>query len=179
MLTKIPVLPAHIEDTVLAISQAHVEHYRRARPMQRAVAAVTAALGRPAFVGILTGVVVGWIALNLELKVTGHAPLDPPPFTYLSEAVSLAALYPAAIILITQRHEDELATHRDQLTLEIAILGEQKSAKIIRLLEELRRNDPIQSNDRDAEAEAMATPADPQAVMAKIRSVHEGLREGL
>jgi uncharacterized membrane protein len=168
-----------IEDTVSAIAKIHAEHYRQAGPVQKAVAAATAALGRPGFVGVLTILVVGWIALNIGLQATGHEPPDPPPFAYLSGAVSLGALYLAAIILATQRHDDELASHREQLTVELAILSEQKAAKIIRLLEELRRSDPTQSDEMDVEAEAMATPADPQAVLDAIKSTHKELRDGL
>jgi hypothetical protein len=57
-----------------------------------------------------------------------------------------------------------MATRREQMTLELAILSEQKSAKIIALLEEFRRNDPNQGNDRDEVAEALAKPADAPVV---------------
>jgi Protein of unknown function (DUF1003) len=88
----------------------------------------------------------------------GRAALDPFPFPLLSAAVSTIGLYLAAMILISQRHDDEMATRREQMTLELAILSEQ-SAKIIALLEEFRRNDPNQGNDRDEVAEALAEPA--------------------
>jgi uncharacterized membrane protein len=76
---RTPILPAHIEDTVSAIAHVHAEHYHQAGPMQRTVAAATAALGQPGVVGILTVVVIGWIALNLVLTAAGHEPPDPPP----------------------------------------------------------------------------------------------------
>jgi uncharacterized membrane protein len=103
---------------------------------------------------------------------SGREALDPFPFPLLSAAVSTVALYLAAMILIAQRHDDALATRRDQLTLELAILGEQKSAKIIALLEEFRRNDPNQGDHRDEIAEALAQPADPQAVLEAIKAAH-------
>jgi uncharacterized membrane protein len=130
-------------------------------------------LARPAFVVVLTVLLIGWIALNLGLMAIGHEPPDPPPFAYLSGVASLAALYMASMILSTQRHDDELATHRDQLNLELAILSEQKSAKIIQLLDEARRSDPVQSSGRDAEAEEMAISAEPHAVLEKIRSAQD------
>jgi uncharacterized membrane protein len=80
----------------------------------------------------------------------------------------------ASIILSTQRHDDELAAQRDQLNLELAILSEQKSAKIIQLLDEARRSDPARSSGRDAEAEEMAISAEPHTVLAKIRSAQDG-----
>jgi uncharacterized membrane protein len=67
------------------------------------------------------------------------------------------------LILSTQRRDDELASYREQLTLELAILGEQKSAKVIELLEELRRDDPTIRNRIDHDAAAMSAPADPNS----------------
>jgi uncharacterized membrane protein len=62
----------------------------------------------------------------------GWQPWDPPPFPWLTGAASLTALYTTILILATQRHDDELARHRAQSTLEIAILSEQKSAASFR-----------------------------------------------
>jgi uncharacterized membrane protein len=88
-------------------------------------------------------------------------------------AIGLSALYMTTLILITQRREDELAGHREQLTLELGILSEQKSAKIIALLEELRRDAPELRNRVDPQATAMSTPADPQEVLNAIKETHE------
>jgi uncharacterized membrane protein len=43
----------------------------------------------------------------------GRAALDPFPFPLLSAAVSTIGLYLAAMILISQRHDDEMATRRE------------------------------------------------------------------
>jgi uncharacterized membrane protein len=88
-------------------------------------------------------------------------------------AISLSALYMTTLILITQRREDELASHREQLILELGILSEQKSAKIIELLEELRRDAPDLRNRVDPEATAMSMAADPQEVLNAIKETHE------
>ena len=118
---------------------------------------------------MLTVLVVGWIALNLGLSAFGRTPIDEPPFFWLQGAVTLSALYMSVLILTTQRREDKLAGLRDQLTLELSILSEQKSAKIIGLLEELRRDDPNISNRPDERAKALATPADPNAVLDALK----------
>ena len=116
--------------------------------------------------------IAGWITLNLALPQLGRAALDPFPFPLLSAAVSTIGLYLAAMILISQRHDDEMATRREQMTLELAILSEQ-SAKIFALLEEFRRNDPNQGNYCDEVAEALAQPADPQVVLDAIRAAEK------
>jgi uncharacterized membrane protein len=174
-----PTLPAHIEEIVAAISEVHAEHHRHSGRARKFVTAVTRGASTPVFIFALTVLVLGWIVTNMLLAGAGRKAPDPPPFQALSCMASLAALYLAAMILGTQRHDDELASHRDQLTLELAILSDQKAAKIIRLLEELRLNDPDQGSHPDAEAAALAVPADPKAVLDKIRAMQaEAARPG-
>jgi uncharacterized membrane protein len=77
------------------------------------------------------------------------------------------------LILATQQREHQLAQLREQLPLELAILSEQKTAKVIPLLEEFRRDNPLIRNRVDQKAEAMAQPADPQSVLDTIKEIHD------
>jgi uncharacterized membrane protein len=167
-----PILPAHLEETIRSITRLHAEHHQDATPLQRAVDRMTALLGLPGFIGVLTVIVVGWISLNLLAAALGYRPVDPPPFAGLGGAVSLVSLYMVVLILATQRREDQLAQHREHLILELALLGEQKTAKVIELLEEFRRDNPLIRNRIDQQAEAMAQPADPQRVLDAIKEIH-------
>lgn len=170
-----PILPAHIEQTVQAIAQLHADHEARATPLQRFVERLTARAGRPRFLALLTVVIVAWMTINVAMVAVGRKPIDEPPFFWLQGLVALTALYMTVLILTTQRREDEMAGHREQLTLELAILSEQKSAKIIALLEELRRDNPMIRDRHDAEAEALSTPADPNSVLDAIKESREEL----
>jgi uncharacterized membrane protein len=87
-------------------------------------------------------VVAAWMTLNLLAAQFGCRALDPPPFFWLEGAVSLGSLYIVVLILATQRREDQLSRQREQLTLELTILSEQKTAKISQLLEESHRDNP-------------------------------------
>jgi uncharacterized membrane protein len=172
-----PTLPPHVEETVAAIAELHVQHYRQAGALQKFATAATALVARPRTLVITVLAVVGWLVLNIAPPAAGLRPPDPFPFPLMSTIVSTAALVLAAMILIAQRHDDELATRREQLTLELAILSEQKSAKIIALLEEFRHNDPYQSDHRDEVAEALAEPADTQLVLDAIKAAHHDAGE--
>lgn len=167
-----PILPAHIEDTIRSIAQLHADHHAASTRLQRSVARLVDIVGRPQTVGVLTLIFGAWIAVNLLMLALGHTPFDPPPFPWLEAIVSLGALYITVLILATQRHDDQLAQHREQLTLELSILSEQKAAKIIELIEELRRDNPLLANRTDAEADAMAIPADPHSVLDAIKQSH-------
>jgi uncharacterized membrane protein len=157
-------LPSHVETTIRAIADMQALHQQRSTPSQRAFAIIAGVVARPRFIGVVTLAIVLWTSTNLAARQFGFRPWDPPPFNWLQGIVSIAALYTTVIILIAQKREDELSALREQLTLELAILSEQKSAKTIQLLETLRRDMPSAPNRVDLEAEAMAKPTDPMSV---------------
>ena len=175
-----PILPAHIEDTVQAIAKLHADHQQEAGKLQRMVERLTAQIGRPQFLALLTVSIMLWIGGNLSARWVGFDPWDPPPFVWLEDVLGIMALYVTVLILTTQRREDQLAGYREQLTLELAIVGEQKSAKIIALLEEMRRDNPILEDRVDEEAVAMSVATNPQAALDAIKeSTDLPLTEGL
>lgn len=53
------------------------------------------------------------------------------------------------------------------------MLAEQKSSKVISLLEELRRDLPMVRNRNDPEAADLAQPADPEAVLEALKESQE------
>lgn len=165
------ILPAHVEEAIRALANFRAEHDLEASPIDRLIAHLTDLLGRPAFIAVLSLVVALWVVCNLTADRFRLSPIDPPPFVWLQGAMSLMAVYMTTLILSTQRRADRLASYREQLTLQLAILGEQKNAKIIQMLQEHRRDNPMIRNQVDEQADAMSSPADPQAVLDAIKDV--------
>jgi uncharacterized membrane protein len=161
-------LPAHIEQTLAAIARLHDRHHKAASPLQRAVEAVTAIVGRALFAGALVAVILVWIGANLILAGLGAKPFDPPPFEILQAVAQCLALFLAVFILATQRRENVLLELRLQLMLELALVSEHRSAKIIALLEELRVDLPSVPNRSDPEADALASPSDPDVMLEAL-----------
>jgi uncharacterized membrane protein len=164
-------LPPHIETAIQSITQIQVAHQNNATTVQRLFASFTSLLTKAWFVGVLTAGIVGWVGWNLLPITMSHA-FDPPPFAWLEILLSLASLYMVVLIYSTQTRDDQLSQLREQLILELALLNEQKTAKVIELLEEFRRDIPIVDNRVDDQAEAMAEPADPERVLAAIKETH-------
>jgi uncharacterized membrane protein len=152
-----------------ATSPLQAEHENETGWLQRVVDRLTALVGRPASVPLITTAVCLWIGANSAAPFFKLRPIDPPPFSWLQGAGALASLYIAVLILATQRRETQLADHRGQLILEMAIMAEQKSAKAIELLEESRRDNPMLVNRLDQEAQAMSTPTDHHSVLHAIK----------
>lgn len=158
-------LAAHVQEAVETIAAFHRDHHEGSSRLQRASDWATARLGRPAVMGTILIGMVAWIGAAL-VSTGGH--VEQPPFVWLELAATLAALVIAMLILVTQARQEQLVERRDQLTLELAILNDRKIAKVIALIEELRRDAPDLADRHDKESEEMATPADPHAVMAAL-----------
>jgi uncharacterized membrane protein len=169
----VQIQPPHIEQTVQAIAKLHADHHRRATPVQRVVDQMTEIVANPWFIAVVTLTVVGWIGGNLLLQWDRGWAFDAAPFPWLQGAGQLAAIYITTLVLMSQRRKDELSELREQLILELAIMTEQKSAKLIGLIEELRRDSPAIFDRHDPQAEAMALPTDPAAVMDAFKETHE------
>lgn len=167
------VLPPHIEQTVQAIARLHAAHHRQAPRLQKLVDRITALFAHPWFIAAVTLVVVTWIVGDVTLRrAFGHG-LDRPGFPWLQLAGELLAICITSLVLMSQRHKDELSELREQLTLELVILTEQKVAKLIELEEQSRRDNPLLADRVDPQAAAMAAPADPEAVLEAFKETHE------
>jgi uncharacterized membrane protein len=79
--------------------------------------------------------------------------------------VDIASLLIATGVLVQQTRQDKLAEQRSHLNLQINLLTEQKIAKLIDLMEELRTDLPIVRDRHDWEAQMMKEAADPQVVL--------------
>jgi uncharacterized membrane protein len=79
----------------------------------------------------------------------------------------------ATMVLAAQNRQRHVADEHAQLDLQINLLAEQKVAKLISLLEELRRDMPNVANRVDPLAEAMTHAVDPHAVASALRETHE------
>lgn len=163
------VLPIHIDETIRSIVRLHAEHHANSTRHQKVVETITSFLRRPRFIVSLTLFVVAWIGANSLALAIGYRPFDRPPFPWLADGASLASLYLVVLILTTQRRDDQLTRRRELLNLELAILSEQKTTKVIALLEELRRDSPLVPDRVDEHADIMARPADPQSVNDAIK----------
>ena len=164
-------LAEHVAQTVESVADFHRQHYRGASRLQRVIDSITERLGRPSAVIALAVVIGLWAGLATW---RGDGRVDQPSFAWLELAATVAALVVSLLILVTQRREDQLADRRAQLTLELALLADKKSAKIIALLEELRRDQPGVADRIDPESDEMAEPTDPHAVAASIEAEADG-----
>ena len=164
------------EATVDQIARLYDRHDQRTTRVQRIANRITSTLGKPISLVIIFGFAIAWIIGNYVSRALGSLALEEFPFPDLGFIATIAALLVALLILTTQRHEEELAESRAQLTLHIAMLTERKIAKVIELLEEQRRDNPQLPSRVDPEATDMAQPTDHDAALGLIDEFAEQRR---
>jgi len=158
-------LPSHVERSIADLVQLHEQHREGAGTRLRFITHIADLLSRPATVIVVALGMVLWLPFS---SLAGRENDAHSAFEWLELSAALAGLVVALVILITQRHQEAHAERRAELTLELALVADKRAAKIIALVEELRRDLPSVSNRHDAESVAMAQPSDPQSVLAAL-----------
>lgn len=157
-----------IAQNIHAVASLKLRSEKNVGKTQRLVEQVTARLGRPQFfISIVVGSVL-WMFANTVAFRLGLPRLDAPPFPWMQGFVGLAALLMTSMILITQNRQGEISSRLEHLDLQMSMLTEQKAAKIIELLEEMRRDSPTLRNRVDLEAEALQEAVDPDLVLTAL-----------
>ncbi len=109
----------------------------------------------------------------------GHRPFDNlPQFGWLQLVLATVSLLVSALVLIAENRQSDMDRARLDITLQYALLNEQKLAKAIELLEGLRRDDPLLESRHDPAAAEMAKPTDVREVVEGLeRAKEQALRE--
>ena len=168
--------PQHAQhsETVVAI-RARAEN--QLSLSQRLVESFTARIGRPSTIFLLLFLIGIWASWNASEVARGHQPFDPPPFFWLQGVVAIYAALISTFVLATQNREKRHNEQRAFLELQVNLLAEQKTAKIIELLEELRRDLPSVRDRVDRQADAMQQPVDTVAVLNTLHAMEQDFEE--
>src|SRR5580658_1095051 len=166
--TQATELSEHVAQNIETIAHLHTEAEGKVGRYQRAIERLTASIGQPWALNVILGLVLVWVALNTWGPSVGIPAVDPPPFSWMQGAVSLSALLVTTMVLTTQNRQAKRAAQRGNLELQVNLVAEQKIAKLISLLEELRRDLPSVRDRVDPVADAMAEAVDPQAVLTVL-----------
>ena len=166
-------MPEHVGHKIQSIAELFAKRERRVGRHQLVIERITEAVGRPATAYVLAFAVVGWMVANgLAPRLGAHA-VDPPPFALLQAAACILALLMTVSILTTQNRVAKLAQQRAQLDLQVNLIAEEKIAKLVALVEELRRDLPAVKDRKDSLAEAMTEAVNLDAVAGELGATFE------
>jgi uncharacterized membrane protein len=157
-----------ISQNIGAVLDFYTREKQKISRSQRIVESISLFAGQPIFLGLILLFVASWMAANAMLRQAGLHEFDPAPFFWLQGGVGLGALLTATVVLTKQNRIAKLAEQRAHLDLKVTLLTEQKTAKLIDLLEELRRDLPNVKDRHDPEAEALQQSMNADAVLAAL-----------
>jgi uncharacterized membrane protein len=121
--------------------------------------AVAKQAGRSWFVAMHAVWFIAWIVLNSRL--IARQPFDAYPYPFLTFVVSLEAIFLSLFILISQNRSSKQADDRAHLDLQINLLSEQESTKMLQMLQSLcEYHGLLKARDPEVEKLKMATKPD-------------------
>jgi uncharacterized membrane protein len=164
-------LSDHINQNIEGVVALQRREWDATSPSQRRLERVSRFVGRPAY---LMGILLfsgAWILFNTASARFGVAPFDPPPFQWLELLLSFVALITTTIVLIAQNRQTKFEQQRAHLDLQVNLLTEQKVAKVIHLIEELRRDLPMVKDRHDPQAAEMQERADTAQLASALDEV--------
>ena len=157
-----------IGQQIAAVHEFYTREEHKRSPSQRHADNIGRFVGRPAFLVATLFFVSAWIGANLALTAWGMAAFDEAPFFWLQGLTGLASLLTTTVVLIKQNRVTKLGEQTAHLDLKVTLLIEQKTAKLIDLMEELRRDLPNVKNRHDAGAAVMQQAMSPEGVLAAL-----------
>ena len=161
-------MPDHARHGLESVAALHERTQQAVGRHHRVIEHATKQIGQPRVLYLIVGLSVLWILWNGLGRRFDLPIVDPSPFPLLQCAVSISALVLTTMVLTTQNRHARVSEARSHLDLQVSLLGEQRMAKIIELVEELRRDLPNVRNRVDPVANDMKNPVDPNKLVDAI-----------
>jgi uncharacterized membrane protein len=153
-----------LDRAVKDVAEIRAQQLRELPRSQLGIEWLTDRIGRPWFAYAIVVLIAAWIAWDTGAR----ARVDAPPFPVLQLVLAVLSLLMTIFILTTENRQGAIAEKRAQLTLQLSLANEERAAKIIQLLEQLRKDDPLLPDRRDDEAREMAQAIDLHTAIDKM-----------
>ena len=157
-----------IQQNIDAIFGFYEREEQKLSRSQRVMENISRFIAKPVYLALILLLVSLWMLANVVLPQFGISQFDPAPYIWLQGVVGLGALLTATVVLIKQERFAKLAEQREHLDLKVTLLTEQKVAKLINLLEELRRDLPGVKDRHDPDLVALQQSMNPSEVLAAL-----------
>ena len=153
---------------IAAVQKFYARESEKLSRSQRLLERLSELVGQPLFFVVILVFVCTWIGLNMLCRALHWTEFDPAPYFWLQGVVGLFAWLTATCVLSTQNRMAKLSEQRANLDLKVILLTEQKTAKLIDLMEELRRDLPNVKDRHDPKAESLQQSMNPSKVLEAL-----------
>jgi uncharacterized membrane protein len=143
------------QQNIRTIARLEQETMERRALSERIGDAFTRVMGS---LGFVVAHVIGfgaWVLINLGL-VPEIEPFDPFPFGILTLIVSAEGVFLAIFVLLSQNRMSRLSSQRAHLNLQISLLAEQETTKLLQHLQRISEHLGIEESARDQAMERLS-----------------------
>jgi uncharacterized membrane protein len=166
-----------VKDNIDSVAAFYAREEAKISGSQSLIEKISRYFGSPLYFGGFVLLVIVWCGINLYVKHLGRYPFDPPPFFWLQGFCGLNSVLITIAVLIRQNRMSRMEESRTHLNLQVNLLAEQKTTKLIQLMEELRRDLPNVRNRHDPEVETMQMQTNPHAMLDAIEAQKIDIQE--
>ncbi|WP_198288489.1 DUF1003 domain-containing protein [Chamaesiphon minutus] len=165
-------IPEQILKNIETIAEHQEQYQARSTKAQRSLEKIVSVFGTAEFLyfQIVFFLVWEFCGYLVEMHIL---PANFPEFSLREQWLDLASLLISTGVLVYENRQEKLNEDRTQLMLQLNLITEQKIAKLISLVEELRIDLPNVKNRNDEEAELMKQATDPQVILEVIQKISE------
>lgn len=151
-------------ETVVRLEQASME----SRSLGERVSDLfTRFMGTMSFVAFHLLLFAVWFVVNLGW--TPLKPFDPFPFGILTLIVSAEGVLLAIFVLVSQNRMSRQANERAHLNLQIDMLAEQETTKLLQKVQSLLNHFGVERSPEDREAERLSQETHVEALVGELR----------
>lgn len=130
---------------------------------------ITTVAGSLPFLYANIALFVVWLVWNAAWWL-GIEPFDPYPFGLLTTMVSLEAIILSVFVLISQRRLSEIADQRADLDLQVDLLAEYETTKILKLVDAIANHLKIEAA-KDTELEQLESDVSPETMLREMETL--------
>jgi uncharacterized membrane protein len=163
-----PDTPAAVAENIESIMALEAEAQPPRPGPLRFAEAVGDFAGTPGFLVLHLIWFGAWAAINLGW-VPGVKPFDEYPFSLLGLILAMEAVLLASCVLLKQNRMDLLAEERSHIDLQINLLAERETTKIIQMLERISGELGIRHAVMDEEAAELGEETTVESLARKLR----------
>ena len=147
---KVAKVPKLARSNIEAIMHIEQDFLEQRSPGDRISDIVSGLAGNIGFVLVHVIIFTAWILINLGM-IPGLPVFDRFPFGLLSLIVGLEAIFLSTFVLMSQNRQTHQADHWAHLDLQISLLAEQETAKILQLVRAVCRRLGLEEQIQDRE----------------------------
>ena len=165
-------VPEQVLKNIETITNYQERYQQNASIAQRILDRFVSGFGKPQFLYFQILFFTIWEICG-HLVDLGILPASFPQIDLREQWLDLASLFISTGVLVSENRQGKLSEERSHLVLQLNLITEQKIAKLISLVEELRTDLPNVRNRNDLEAEMMKQSTDPQVILEVIQKISD------